>query len=297
MSGEVYMGKILITGSNGQLGNRLQEQLRNKHVILTNRKDLDVSDYDAVLKFLKTSKPEVIINCAAFTDVDLCEKKEDEAYRINAIGPKNLAIQASEINAKLIHISTDYVFDGEGIKDCAGNLRPYQETDKPNPQNKYGETKLAGENFVMENCCKYFIVRTAWLYGEGRNFVQTMINLSKSNNEVRVVNDQIGSPTSTKELANLIEKLIESEEYGIYHGTCEGSCSWYDLTLEIYRLLGIKTKVIPVSFKEFPRPAKRPKYSVLENKKLSELGIYKFNYWQEALEIYLEPEIKTVNRS
>lgn len=282
------MKKVLVTGSTGQLGLEIENQLKDKYqLILTNRKNLDITDFQQTMDFVNLHKPDIIINCAAFTAVDLCEQQEEDAYKSNAIGPKKLAVAANEINAKLIHISTDYVFDGEGIKDKTGNIRPYIESDITNPQSAYGRTKLAGEKFITENINKYFIIRTAWLYGEGKNFVRTMINLSKTNDAVQVVNDQIGNPTSTTELTNMIEKLIETEEYGIYHGTCEGYCSWYDLTCEIFKIMNIKTNVIPVTTDEFPRPAKRPKYSVLDNKKLNELGIYKFKTWQDALNIYL----------
>lgn len=285
------MKKVLITGSSGQLGLELQEKLKDKYeLVITTRTNLDISNAQQVMELIKLKKPHVIINCAAYTAVDLCEQQKDAAYESNAIGPKSLAVAANEIGAKLVHISTDYVFDGEGNKDELGNIRPYYETDITNPQSAYGRTKLEGEKFVIQNSNKYFIIRTAWLYGEGKNFVRTMVNLSKTNSEVKVVDDQIGSPTSTAELANMIDSLIETEEYGIYHGTCEGYCSWYDLTCEIYRLLNINTKVIPVTTDQFPRPAKRPKYSVMENKKLNELGIYKFKAWQEALKIYLEKE-------
>ncbi len=283
------MKKILITGSNGQLGLELQKRLSDKYeLILTNRLSLDITDFQQAMNYVKISAPDIIINCAAYTAVDLCEQHEDEAYKSNALGPKNLVLAANEINAKLVHISTDYVFDGNGIKDENGNVRPYYETDTTNPQSAYGRTKLEGEKFVIHNSNKYFIIRTAWLYGEGKNFVRTMINLSKTNEEVKVVNDQIGSPTSTAELSNMIEKLIETEKYGIYHGTCEGYCSWYDLTCEIYKIMNIKTRVSPVTTDEFPRPAKRPKYSVLENRNLKKLEIYEFKKWQDALKIYLD---------
>lgn len=287
------MKNVLITGCNGQLGLELQIKLKdNYNLILTNRNNLDITKYKNTINFINENKPDVIINCAAFTAVDLCEEQEYEAYKVNALGPKNLAIAANEVNAKIIHISTDYVFDGEGIKDDNGNIRPYYETDVTNPQSAYGRTKLQGEKFIIENTDRYFTIRTAWLYGEGKNFVRTMINLSSTHKEVRVVNDQIGSPTSTTELANMIEKLVNTDEYGIYHGTCEGQCSWYDLTTEVYRLMNIHSKVIPVKTEEFPRPAKRPKYSVLENKKLNELKIYKFKNWQDAVAEYLKGENK-----
>lgn len=289
------MKKVLITGGNGQLGLELKSKIQSKYnLLLTSRRSLDITNFDEVLQYIDEKKPDIIINCAAFTAVDLCEQEESIAYETNALVPKNLAIAANKINAKLVHISSDYVFDGNGIKNGNGNIRPYIENDITNPQSVYGRTKLAGEKLVSEKTNKYFIIRTAWLYGEGKNFVRTMINLSKTNDEIRVVNDQIGSPTSTSELANMIEKLIETEKYGIYHGTCEGYCSWYDFTCEIYKIMNIQTKVIPVTTEEFPRPAKRPKYSVLENKKLNDLGIYKFKEWQDALKIYLDKEIKNV---
>lgn len=289
------MKRVLITGCDGQLGLELQVILKYKYeIIASNRAAFDITNFNETIEFIKKHRPEIIINCAAFTEVDLCETQEATAYQSNAKGPQNLAMAASQIGAVLVHISTDYVFDGNGNIDNNGNIIPYIESDTPNPKSAYGRTKLAGEKLVIENCNKYFIIRTAWLYGKGKNFVRTMINLSKTNTEVKVVVDQVGSPTSTEELSNMIEKLIETENYGIYHGTCEGYCSWYDLTCEIYRLLDIKTKVIPVTTDEFPRPAKRPKYSVLENKKLNELEIYKFKEWQEALEIYLEKEYKNI---
>lgn len=283
------MKKILITGCNGQLGIELQAKLKNNYdLLLTSRTNLDITKMDETLNYINKNKPDIIINCAAFTAVDLCEKQEDTAYKANAIGPKNLALAANQTGSKLVHISTDYVFDGEGIKDEVGNIRPYYEYDMTNPQSIYGKTKLAGEQFVIENTEMYFIIRTAWLYGKGKNFVRTMINLSETNDTVRVVNDQIGSPTSTLELSNMIEKLIKTDEYGIYHGTCEEYCSWYDLTCDIYKFMGINTHVIPVSTEEFQRPAKRPKYSVLENRRLNEIGIYKFKNWHDAIRVYLE---------
>lgn len=285
------MEKLLITGCKGQLGIELSNKLKdNYELMLVDKDDVDITSIGALMNYAKKAKPNIIINCAAYTAVDLCEENEADAYSVNAIGAKNLAIISSELNVKFVHISTDYVFDGEGIKDKSGFLRPYYETDEPNPQSAYGRTKLKGEKYVAENCKKYFIIRTAWLYGEGNNFVRTMLNLSKTNSEIRVVKDQIGSPTSTEELANMIEKIIRTEKYGIYHGTCEGFCSWYELTCEIFKIMNIKTKVTPVTTEEFPRPAKRPKYSVLENKKLNGLGIYKFKDWKEALKTYLGKE-------
>lgn len=289
------MQKILITGSNGQLGLELQNKLKNNYnLILANKTTLDISKFEDVLHFIVETKPDIIINCAAFTAVDLCEQEEDKAFNINAIGPKNLAIAANHIGAKLVHISTDYVFDGNGIKDDNSKLRPYNEVDITNPQNVYGKSKLEGEKLVIENINEYFIIRTAWLYGEGKNFLKTMISLSEQTTEVKVVNDQIGSPTSTLELSNMIQKLIETDEFGLYNGTCEGYCSWYGFACEIYEQLNINTKVIPVTTADFPRPAKRPKYSVLENKQLRKTGLYQFLNWKDALKIYLNNNVKGV---
>lgn len=282
------MQKILLTGCNGQLGTKLQNNFKKKYDLIPTNKDvLDISKFESTFRFINEVKPDIIINCAAFTAVDLCEQQKDKAFIINSYGPKNLAISANQVGAKIIHISTDYVFDGQGNADSNGNLRPYYENDKTNPINIYGKSKLEGEKLIIENTDKYFIIRTAWLYGEGKNFVRTIINASLQNEEVKVVNDQIGSPTSTEELSNMIEKLIFTDEYGLYHGTCEDYCSWYDFTCEIFRLLDINTNVIPVTTDEFPRPVKRPKFSVLENKKLKEIGLYQFKNWKDAIKIYL----------
>lgn len=216
--------KILITGSKGQLGLELTRQLtgnKEYELILTDREELNIVDIDNVNEVILSNKPDVVINCAAHTAVDLCETDIENAYKINAIGPRNLAIACEKIGAKFVQVSTDYVFDGKG-------KRPYREDDGTCPNSIYGTSKLMGENFTKEFCSKYFIVRTAWLYGEGNNFVRTMIKLSETNKELNVVNDQFGSPTSTVDLAKAIINLIHTEHYGTYHGTCEGQCSWYD---------------------------------------------------------------------
>lgn len=284
--------KILITGANGQLGRALNQILKaNEYsdftVINTNRGEataycpisLDVSNPVAVMNLVQSMKPDIIINCATMTAVDLCEKEEEMAYRINAVGPKNLAIAANEMGAKLIHVSTDYVFDGE-------SETPYKEEDIPAPKSVYGMTKYQGEEFVKHHCVNYFIVRTAWLYGEGNNFVRTMLRLSEERNEIRVVDDQYGSPTSAIELAKAIIKLMNTEEYGIYHCTCEGAVTWYEFAKEIFRLKMKDVKVIPITTKEYPTPAKRPAYSVLDTTKINNLGIY-MKPWKEALTDYI----------
>lgn len=276
--------KIIITGAQGQLGQELVKQLDKKYeydVIKTDRDTLDITNIENVNTFILERNPDVVINCAAHTAVDLCETDIENAYKINAIGPRNLAIVCEKIGAKLVQVSTDYVFDGNGT-------RPYREDDINCPNSVYGTSKLMGENFVREFCSKYFIVRTAWLYGEGNNFVRTMLKLSETNSELNVVNDQIGSPTSTVDLAKAIIDLIHTEHYGIYHGTCEGQCSWYDFAKKIFEIKNIDIKVNPVTSDEFKRPAPRPKYSVLDNFMLKLVGLNSFREWEDSLEEYLK---------
>ena len=278
--------KILITGSKGQLGLELVKQLKIKglyKIIDTDRDELDIVDIDNVNEFILSSKPDVVINCAAHTAVDLCETDIDNAYKINAIGPRNLAIACEKINAKFVQVSTDYVFDG--------NIdRPYREDDNTCPNSIYGSSKLMGEKFTKEFCSRHFIVRTAWLYGEGNNFVRTMLKLSETNKEINVVNDQFGSPTSTVDLAKAIIELIHTEHYGTYHGTCEGKCSWYDFAQKIFEISNIDIKVNPVTSEEYKRPAPRPAYSVLDNFMLKLVGLNSFRNWEDALIEYLNEE-------
>lgn len=284
--------KILITGSMGQLGRELNKQLKGiENIELINTEvqsedshkigALDITDQEEVINTVKGLKPDVIINCAAHTAVDLCETDDDNALRINGEGPKNLAMAAEMVAAKLIHISTDYVFDGNVT-------RPYTEEDKVNPQSVYGTTKLAGEKYVQQHCSRYFIVRTAWLYGDGKNFVKTMLRLAETNKEIKVVCDQYGTPTSTKELAGMIIYLINKDNYGVYHGTCEGSATWYEFALEIFKDAGVDIKVLPITTEEYIATAKRPTYGVLENQKLKILGGYEFKHWKDALADYLK---------
>lgn len=276
---------ILITGADGQLGLELQKQLshlyKKKQIIVTDYKELDITQLVQVKMKFQEYKPDVVINCAAHTAVDKCEEDIENAYLINAIGPKNLAIVCEEIGAKLVQVSTDYVFNGE-------NPVPRREDDSTQPQSIYGSSKLLGEEYVKNFCKKFFIIRTAWLYGEGNNFVRTMLKLAETNKELNVVGDQFGSPTSTKDLAQAIINLIHTEYYGTYHGTCEGECSWYDFACNIFELKGIDVKVNKVTSEEFVRPAKRPKYSVLDNFMLKLYGMNTFRHWEEALKDYLK---------
>lgn len=276
--------KILITGANGQLGLEIQAQLgqvpNQYKVIPTDYTTLDITNLNQVKAELLLEKPDVVINCAAHTAVDKCEEDIENAYKINAIGPKNLAIACDEIGAKLVQVSTDYVFSG----DDSGARR---EDDVTGPQSIYGTSKLLGEEYVKTFCKKHFIIRTAWLYGEGNNFVRTMLKLAETNKELNVVGDQFGSPTSTVDLAKAIIQLIDTEYYGTFHGTCEGECSWYDFACKIFELKEIDVKVNKVTSEEFVRPAKRPKFSVLDNFMLKLYGLNSFRNWEEALEEYL----------
>lgn len=290
---EEDMKKILVTGCNGQLGRAIRNEYANEDVTFINTDvveadgvtALDISDIDAVLSLVREAKPDVIINCAAHTNVDACEKEWDLAYKINAIGPRNLSIAATEVDAKMIHVSTDYVFEGNGTK-------PYTEFDAPNPVSAYGKTKLEGEKFVQQFAKKFFIFRTAWLYGDGKNFVKTMLRLSETHEEVSVVCDQLGSPTSAVELARAIKYFEGTEDYGVFHATCEGDTNWADFTEEIFARTGKSTKVNHVTSEQYaqmnPASAKRPAYSILENYMMKLTSDYKMADWKDALDEYLK---------
>ncbi len=288
------MKKIIVTGCNGQLGRAINKELENtgKYELVNTDvfegegiTPLDITNVDAVTSLAREVKPYAIINCAAYTAVDAQESDVDLAYKINAIGPRNLAIAATETDAKLVHISTDYVFRGDGN-------RPYTEFDKTGPVSKYGITKLAGEEFVEKFAKNYFTIRTAWLYGDGKNFVKTMMNLSEKYDEVSVVKDQLGTPTSTYELAKAIHYLLETENYGLFHGTCEGDTNWADFTEEIFKIAGKSTKVNHVTSAEYsaknPQAAPRPAYSILENYMFKLTSDFMFADWHEAIERYMK---------
>lgn len=283
------MKKIIVTGCNGQLGraiNQVYQDSMEYECVNTDVTELDITNIDAVTKFVGEVKPYAIINCAAHTNVNACETDVDNAYKINAIGPRNLSIAATQNNAKLVHISTDYVFSGDASS-------PYLEFDATGPKGMYGKTKLAGENFVKEFARNYYIIRTAWLYGDGKNFVKTMLNLSETHDKVRVVGDQVGSPTSALELARAIAYLLPTDNYGLFHGTCEGSTSWAGFTKEIFRLAGKNTEVETVTTEEYMADAKgivapRPAYSILENYMLKLTTNHMFAQWEDAIAEYMK---------
>ncbi len=278
------MKKIIVTGCNGQLGreiNRFYKDNADIELINTDVDELDITDVEAVVAFCKKNEPYAIVNCAAYTAVDACETNKDIAFKVNTLGPRNLAIAAKETNAKLVHISTDYVFDGtnEGV---------YVESDATNPQSVYGITKAQAEDMVKQFTDKYFILRTAWLYGDGKNFVKTMLKLSETHDTVTVVGDQFGTPTSTVELVKAIGSLIFTHNYGTYHATCEGSCCWADFAEEIFKLAGVNTKVVRTTTEEYAAPAPRPLHSVLDNYMLRMVGAYTFADWHDAIKVYMK---------
>lgn len=287
------MKKILVTGCNGQLGRAIRKEYAASDVEFINTDvvegegvvSLDITDVDAVLKLVRAEKPDVIINCAAHTNVDKCEEQWEIAYKINAIGPRNLSIAATEADAKMIHVSTDYVFEGNGT-------RPYTEFDAPNPVSAYGKTKLEGENFVKEFAKKHFILRTAWLYGDGKNFVKTMLALAENHDELNVVCDQVGTPTSAVELAKMIHYLESTENYGTFHATCEGDTNWADFAEAIFKRAGKNVKVNHVTSKQYkemnPASANRPAYSILEDYMIKLTSDFVMADWQDALDVYMK---------
>ena len=277
------MRKILITGANGMLAKAVKKRFKEDELICTDVDELDITDAEAVNAFVSENRPDVVINCAAYTAVDMAEEKEAIAKKINCNGPKNLAIAAENNSAIFVHISTDYVFGGDLDVE-----KEYREDDEKHPQTAYGRTKLQGEQAITENNKSYYIFRTAWLYGKGNNFVETMLTLGEKNEEVKVVADQYGSPTYTVDLADIIYRSLEKHiPYGIYHATNIGFTSWCDFTKKIFEDAGISCRVIPVTSEEFPRPAKRPKNSKLSKGKIVRQGIVMPD-WEDALERYLK---------
>ncbi len=271
--------KILILGYKGMLGHELVEEFKNDHkLVLWDREQIDISKKEEVIKKVSDLCPDVVINAAAYTAVDEAESNKDLAYKVNSCAVGFLATACKEINTLFVHFSTDYVFDGE-------NHNGYKEDHPYNPINLYGKSKALGEKMILDISEKYYIIRTSWLFGKnGKNFVETMLRLAKENKDIKVVNDQFGSPTYAKDLASEVRKLVELQKpYGIYHITNSGSCNWYDFAVKIFEFSGLKIAVKPVTSKEFPTPAKRPIYSMLINTKLPPI-----RKWEEALKDYLK---------
>ncbi len=275
--------KVLITGSNGMLGHDLEKVLKDKHeLILTTSKTLDITDKENTIDFIVKNKPDVVINSAAYTDVDGCETNQDLAYAVNGEGVRNLALGCKEVDCPLVHVSTDYVFDGTARE-------PIGEDGEIGPISVYGKSKLKGEEAIQEILDKFFIIRTAWLYGiNGKNFPKTMLELAENHSEITVVYDEVGTPTYTPDLAYGISKIIETDYYGIYHLTNSGQCSWCEFAKYIFEIANRDVKVIPVTASEFSRPAPRPSYSVLKNKKWIENGFEPLRSYKDAIKEYIE---------
>ncbi|WBW98660.1 dTDP-4-dehydrorhamnose reductase [Oceanirhabdus sp. W0125-5] len=287
--------KVLITGSNGQLGSQLLNIIKRGKSELgeidiayktaeikgVDVEELDITDLYQIKKIIHEYKPNIVINPAAYTNVDECEDNQELAFKVNSLGTKNLARVCEEVGAKLVHISTDYVFEGNGQV-------PYREYDVPHPVSVYGKTKWLGEEYIKQFCNKYFIVRTSWLYGyNGKNFVKTIMKYAKEKGHLNVVNDQRGNPTNAEDLAHHILKIALTEDYGVYHCTGEGECTWYDFAYKIVEYAGIECTVSPVTSDEFKQKAKRPSYSSLDNMMLR-CGVgNEMREWTEALKEFI----------
>lgn len=275
---------VLVTGASGQLGQSLQfiaSQYSEMQFIFASSQNLDITDQERVFSFFENNKIDFCINTAAYTAVDKAESDEEKAYLVNVVGPKNLAIACQKSRSTLVHISTDFVFDGTATT-------PYLESDLTNPIGVYGQTKLDGEKEVALNCDKHFIIRTSWVYSQfGNNFMKTMLRLAQDRTELNVVSDQIGTPTNAVDLAYAILDIISNSEqvanYGIYNFSNEGVCSWYDFAKEIFKINNLNIKVNPIPTEDYPTPAKRPKYSVLDKSKIKSTFGITIKNWQDAL--------------
>lgn len=276
--------KVLVTGVKGQLGHDvvLELEKRGHEAVGVDIEEMDITDAECVRKVISRTAPDAVIHCSAYTAVDRAEEEVDLCRRVNAEGTKNIAVVCKELDCKLLYLSTDYIFSGEGE-------RPWEPDDEAQPLNLYGQTKYEGECEIKSRLEKYFIVRISWVFGiNGNNFIKTMLRLGKENGAVRVVDDQIGSPTYTYDLSVLLVDMIESDKYGAYHATNEGICSWYEFAKEIFKTAGMdEVEVTPVQSGEFPVKAKRPKNSRMSKEKLVQNGFDKLPSWQDAVRRYV----------
>lgn len=276
--------KVLVTGVKGQLGYDVVNELekRGMEAVGVDIEEMDITDAQSVERVLNEAAPDAVIHCAAYTAVDAAEEQEEICRRVNADGTRNIAKVCRELDIKMIYISTDYVFDGQGT-------RPWEPEDTRKPLNVYGQTKYEGELAVQELLEKYFIVRIAWVFGiNGKNFIKTMLRLAETNKRLTVVNDQYGSPTYTYDLARLLVDMVLTEKYGVYHATNEGICTWYEFACEIFKQAGIDMEVVPVTAAEYQAKAKRPENSRMSKDKLTDNGFDRLPPWQDALKRYLE---------
>lgn len=276
--------KVFVTGVKGQLGFDVVNELekRGHEAIGADIDEMDITDEESVNRVIKAAAPDAVIHCAAYTAVDAAEDNLELCRNVNARGTEHIARVCRELDIKMMYISTDYVFNGQGT-------RPWEPDDKREPLNVYGQTKYEGELSVEKNLTKYFIVRIAWVFGvNGKNFIKTMLNLGQTHDKLTVVADQVGSPTYTYDLARLLADMIETEKYGRYHATNEGLCSWYEFACEIFKQAGMKVSVEPVTSDQYPSKAKRPMNSRMNKDKLEENGFVRLPSWQDALKRYLK---------
>lgn len=281
---------IAVLGSDGMLGSGISSKLQNSPIVkdqklhLVTEEHFDITSGEGTISLIRGIRPDLIINCAAYTDVDGCESDPSTAFNVNADGVRNLAEAAKYVGARVIHFSTDYIFDGS-------RCTPYLESDDPNPVNVYGRSKYEGELCLMDGLKDYLIIRTAWLYGgKGRNFVRTILKLARERDEIRVVSDQVGCPTYTMDLADVVLKLVDSETCRIVNVVNKGVCSWYQFAKEILSIKGVKCRVVEAASEEFGRPARRPAYSVLDTGMLELKYHIKMRGWKEALRDYLSED-------
>jgi dTDP-4-dehydrorhamnose reductase len=278
--------KFVILGAGGQLAHDLLRRLGGEDVLPLTHEDLDISNPEGVRKVIADAEPDVVINTAAFHQVDACEDEPERAFLVNALGVRNVAEACTEVDSVLVHLSTDYVFDGSRRK-------PWNESDLPNPLSVYGASKVAGEYFARNISPRHFVVRSSGLYGvkgasgKGGNFVETMLRVAREGKPLRVVDDQVLSPTYTKDLAAKILELIGSDRYGLFHISNSGECSWYAFARAIFELAGVDADLKPTISEEYPQKARRPPYSVLDNDALRNLGLALLRPWREALGDYL----------
>jgi len=275
--------KILVTGSKGQLGKELLKLYSDEKINGVDIDEMDITDAEQTVNFITKFNPDIVIHAAAMTDVDGCERNEGAAYKVNTLGTRNVALACQKANSEMLYVSTDFVFAGDKDEN-------YNEFDIPSPLSIYGKSKLEGEKLVKELLNRFYIVRTAWLYGDGHNFVKTMLSLAENNDSLSIVSDQQGTPTYAKDLAIAISKIIDSGLYGTYHVSNSGSCSWYDFAKKIFEIKDIDIEVNPTTAEEFGSPAERPAYSVMDNFALESQDIYKMREWEEALKDYLVGE-------
>lgn len=277
--------KVLVTGVGGQLGHDVVRELeqRGHEVTGVGREEMDITDAEKVRKVIRDCVPDAVIHCSAYTAVDRAEDEADQCRKVNVEGTKNIAEICAELDCKMIYISTDFVFSGEGE-------RPWETDDAAGPISVYGRTKYEGEDEVKSRLDKFFIVRISWVFGKnGNNFVKTMLRIGKENGAVKVVDDQIGSPTYTRDMAVLLADMVQTEKYGVYHASNEGFCSWYDFAKEIFRLAGMDdVSVTPITSDQFPAKAKRPFNSRMSKEKLVKEGFNKLPSWQDALKRYVQ---------